>query len=137
MASGYCNHCQQHVLAKREDINILLAIILAIFTAIIGLLIYMSIWKSKPENRCVHCNSIISPPTEAGIPSSESQFSYDNPIIPENPYTNIYIDESIEEGESEEEGSEVMTRGRSEFCSLCGEKIELGVRFCPSCGNKI
>ena len=55
MISGYCGHCQQQVSAKREEIDICLAIILAIFTVGIGLAIYLAIWHSKPINRCVHC----------------------------------------------------------------------------------
>jgi hypothetical protein len=51
MEKGYCPKCAKEVYMKREEIDICLCIILAIFTAGIGLLIYMVIYLDKKENR--------------------------------------------------------------------------------------
>ena len=58
--TGYCPRCQQNVLLKREEIDTCLAIILLIFTAGIGLLIYLAIYYSKAEDRCIHCGAKIT-----------------------------------------------------------------------------
>ncbi len=133
MVSSYCSHCQQQVLVKREDKDICLAIILAIFTAGIGLAIYLAIWYRKPINRCVHCNSITSPFVDTQIPNSGGHYPYQDDMIYEiKPFNNPFVEKSIEK---DEKGK--IKEERPQFCSLCGEKIELGLRFCPLCGNKI
>jgi DNA-directed RNA polymerase subunit RPC12/RpoP len=107
---AYCPHCQQNVLLTRREINVPLAILLAIFTGGIGLLIYLAIYYNRPEDRCVHCRTQI-----ASVVSRESnQLSYESKNI-----------EHIQ-------GERVF------YCSFCGEKlVEKGIKFCPNCGSKI
>lgn len=115
---GFCNRCNQQVLLRRKEIDTCLAVILLIFTAGIGLLIYLALYYSKPEDRCIHCGTQItrypvrSPYTESRPQFEETQF--------------------IIQGEQPQEILEPTTK----FCPLCGEKIEYGTRFCPNCGNK-
>ena len=109
---GYCPHCQQNVLLTRGEIDACLAIILLIFTAGIGLIIYLAIYYSKPEDRCVHCGTQVS----SIIRQSSNQ-------IQPNRYSQTF--EQIE-GE------------RGYYCSFCGEKLgESGLKYCPNCGSKI
>ncbi|UCC20740.1 MAG: zinc-ribbon domain-containing protein [Promethearchaeota archaeon] len=117
--TGWCPRCQQNVLLKREEIDTCLAIILLIFTAGIGLIIYYAIYHSRPENRCVHCGGIIttqqqSPYTYQSSPQIQ-QSSYSAPV-------NI---------------SEEVTGARPNFCALCGEKLDVGAKFCQNCGSQI
>ena len=115
---GYCAHCKQNVLLKREDIDICLAIILLLFTAGIGLVIYLIIYYSKPLNRCVHCNSIAGPP----LSELDSSKRLENQEIlnsePSSP--NSHIKESIR------------------YCAYCGEPIKsVNTQYCAHCGTKI
>ena len=118
--TGYCNRCNQNVLLKREEIDTCLAIILLIFTAGIGLLIYLAIYYSKAEDRCIHCgNKVI--PFQTQIPySSQPQTQ----IQPPSYSTSVNV-------------SEEVTGARANFCALCGEKLDPGIRFCPNCGSQI
>jgi hypothetical protein len=115
---GYCNHCKQNVLLKREDIDICLVIILLIFTAGIGLVIYLIIYYSKPLNRCVHCNSIVGP---ALSELSSSKISNPQEILdPKSFFVNSQNNESIK------------------FCAYCGEPIKsVSTQYCAHCGTKI
>ncbi len=117
---GWCPRCQQNVLLKREDIDTCLAIILLIFTAGIGLLIYLAWYYSRPEQNCVHCGYKItalqtpSPYTYHTQPQIQ-QPSYSAPL----------------------NTSEEITGSRPNFCSLCGEKLDPGISYCPNCGSQI
>lgn len=118
--SGYCPRCQQNVLLTREEIDTCLAIVLLIFTAGIGLIIYLAIYYSKPEEYCVHCNTKVTAfhtptPHTYQTQAQIQQPSYTTPV----------------------QGSEDKTGERPNFCALCGEKLEIGVRFCPNCGSQI
>ena len=72
---GYCEHCKQNVLLSRQDIDTCLAIILLLFTAGIGLIIYLIIYYSRPKNRCVHCGTEVVTFLEQQTPSPK-QISY-------------------------------------------------------------
>ena len=116
--TGWCPRCQQNVLLKREEIDTCLAIILLIFTAGIGLIIYLAIYYSKAEDRCIHCSSKITAlQTESPYTSQPQiqQSSYSTPA-------NI---------------SEEVTGVKPNFCALCGEKLDMGIKFCPNCGSQI
>ena len=54
----FCPKCKKEVQTKREDIDWFLLIILAIFTAGFGVLIYLYFYFKKVENHCVWCESI-------------------------------------------------------------------------------
>jgi hypothetical protein len=128
--TGYCPHCQQNVLLTREDIDICLAIILLIFTAGIGLIIYLTIYYSRPEDKCVHCRTRVSPiqtQPVGQIPHQDQAQPY--PYTYQTQPTQGYTASSSVEGIREEEPL---------FCVYCGEKLKVkGIKFCPNCGNKI
>ena len=121
--TGYCYHCKQQVLLKREDIDICLAIILLIFTAGIGLLIYIAIYYGKEENRCVHCGSTCSqtfePPTSQVTPQVSPRPQYQDRSLP--------VQDVVEN-----------KTGNVNFCPFCGDSFDqVGVKFCPNCGSKV
>ncbi len=114
--TGWCSRCQQNVLLKREEIDTCLAIILLIFTAGIGLIIYLAIYYRKAEDRCIHCSAKITAPQTQSPYTSQPQIqqsSYSTPA-------------SI---------SEEVTGAKPNFCALCGEKLDMGIKFCPNCGS--
>jgi len=116
--TGYCPRCQQNVLLIREEIDTCLAIVLLIFTAGIGLLIYLAIYYSKPEEYCVHCRTRITA-FQTSIPYTQQ------PQIQQTSYTtpgNI---------------TEQFTGEKYNFCALCGEKLDIGAKFCQNCGSQI
>jgi hypothetical protein len=82
---GFCSHCNQKVLLKRQDIDVCLAIILLIFTAGIGLLIYLIIYYSKKENQCIHCGTIVE-----RLPFHEAQTKEQLQYTPSKEITTIY-----------------------------------------------
>ncbi|MFX1567972.1 MAG: zinc-ribbon domain-containing protein [Promethearchaeota archaeon] len=118
--TGYCPRCQQNVLLKREEIDTCLAIILLIFTAGIGLLIYLAIYYSKAEDRCIHCGARV---TSLQI-SSPYAYQTQTPIQQQSYSTPGNVSEEI-------------TGSRPNFCALCGEKLDPGIKFCPNCGSQI
>ena len=118
--TGYCPRCKQDVLLKREDIDTCLAIILLIFTAGIGLLIYLAIYYSKAEDRCIHCGAKIT------TFQTPSPYTYQTQPQPQPPLYSTPVNTSEE-----------ITGSRTNFCALCGEKLDPGIRFCPNCGSKI
>jgi len=117
---GFCKRCNQQVLLMRKEVDKCLAIILLIFTAGIGLLIYLAIYYSKPEDRCIHCGTRIAryPVQSPYYPESQTQYQISQNSTP------------IRE-------SERSIVPEVHYCPLCGEKIEFGIRFCPDCGGKI
>ncbi len=111
--TGYCPHCKQNVLLVREDINILLAIILLCFTCGIGLIIYLIIYYSQKEDRCIHCNTQIT-----SLPDQYSQTILPN----QTQYREV----------------ETISGETANYCPLCGEKLDNQTQnFCPHCGSKI
>lgn len=124
MVSKYCPNCKMNVLTVREDINICLLIILGIFTAFIGPLIYLAIYYDKEPNRCVHCKSICQP--ISNIQNDSVLYSKPSQI---NKYQEL-------ETNTENNGK---VAAESKFCSNCGVKIgeREGLKFCAFCGTKI
>lgn len=118
--TGFCLRCNQNVLLTRKDFDTCLAIILLIFTAGIGLIIYLAIYYSKREDRCVHCG------TQITISQSQKSYSYHSQIQTQSTL-------SPTSGNTSEEIKGALPN----FCPLCGEKLESGTKFCPNCGSKI
>ena len=116
---GFCPRCNQQVLLTRKDIDVCLAIVLLIFTAGIGLLIYLAIYYSKVEDRCRLCGTQITRDTTQSlyIPS-QNQFQTSQNSIPL------------------EESKESLVK-EVKYCAFCGEKIAFLDRFCPNCGSKV
>ncbi|MFX1572223.1 MAG: hypothetical protein ACFFB0_05705 [Promethearchaeota archaeon] len=120
--TGFCPRCNQYVLLTRERIDTCLAIILLIFTAGIGLIIYLIWYYSKAEDTCVHCGTKIT------VSQPQSQFAYQSqPQNLQGPYS---AQAPIEE-------TEKVTGDITNYCALCGEKLETGVKYCPNCGGKV
>ncbi|MFW9988514.1 MAG: zinc-ribbon domain-containing protein [Candidatus Odinarchaeota archaeon] len=116
--TGWCPRCQQNVLLKREEIDTCLAIILLIFTAGIGLIIYLAIYYRRAEDRCIHCSTKITT------------------LQPQSPYrSQPQIQQSPNSASANI--SEKITGASPNYCPLCGEKLEIGISFCPNCGSKI
>jgi len=127
---GYCPHCKMNVLLTREDIDICLAIILLIFTAGIGLIIYLVIYYSRVEDKCVHCGTRITALQTQPV----SQISYQQQAQ-QNPYT--YQTQPTQEYTTTS-GVEEFKGESPFFCTFCGEKLEVeGIKFCPNCGSKV
>ena len=120
MNTMYCEKCQSYVLTKREDLDIGVVILLFIFTAGLGVLIYLMIYYDKETNRCIHCNSICNPMI--------LEYQKDKRIPPV------------------EEKSEKMLNyislntieNKSKFCYNCGTELDKREgRFCPFCGVNV
>lgn len=111
---GFCNRCNQQVFLTRKDFDVCLAIVLAMFTFGIGLLIYLAIYYRKPEDRCTICGS---QDTASQVPAyqatTQPQF--------QNSKQSIQVEERVEE----------------KFCSYCGDKLKLMSKFCENCGSKV
>ncbi len=124
MASKYCPNCKMNVLTVREDIDMCLLIILFIFTAGIGILIYLAIYYDKEPNRCVHCKSICHPISNI----------HNDSVLNLKPSQNNNYQEAGKYVENNEQAV-----GESKFCSNCGVKIgeREGLKFCAFCGTKI
>ncbi|MFX1375398.1 MAG: zinc-ribbon domain-containing protein [Promethearchaeota archaeon] len=116
---GFCPRCNHQVLLKRKDFDTCLAIILLIFT-VIGFFIYLAVYYHRKEDRCAHCGTLIA--------TSQSQKSYTYQPQIQTRSSGSTAPEYI----SEEIKGEIP-----HFCPLCGEELEMGIKFCPNCGSKI
>ena len=112
--TGYCPRCRQEVLLTREEINWGVAILLLCFTGGIGLIIYLIIYYSKPQDRCIHCNTRIL--------SKAPQYS-----------------QAIETNATQpKQKLENLENNNPKYCPFCGEQLESSnVRFCSNCGTKV
>ena len=116
---GYCEHCKQNVLLTRQDIDMCLAIILLIFTAGIGLIIYLLIYYSKPKNRCVHCGTVVTTSVQSESHAPQ-QLTY------------------TQQPKQEALPVEIIEGEKASYCPLCGAQLDdRDQSFCPSCGSKI
>ena len=126
---GFCSRCKQNVILKREEIDYCLLFTLLFFT-IIGGIIYYYIYSKKPANLCAHCNSRV-------VPIGQTQPSFSNSPEPTNNYESSpdisiqpeYQHLSIQDTKNEKK--------KHLYCEFCGEKNDLGARFCPNCGIKL
>lgn len=119
----YCPNCQAEVYTKREDIDWFLLVILAIFTAGFGVLIYLAIYFDKPENRCVHCNTICV----ASHEYKTYKAAINHNASPEYPVNQ-------KSGLMEQKPVETIQMGK--YCPSCGAKLDerIKVNFCAYCG---
>jgi ribosomal protein S27AE len=118
MVEGYCSVCQKMVVGKREDFNIILGIILLCFCCI-GFIVYLILYFTRPEDRCPYCKSIIRPPisVQQGAPPTQIQYQPQGSPIPIQTQQEVI--------------------SKQNFCSNCGSKLELAVRYCPKCGYEV
>ncbi|TFG18456.1 MAG: hypothetical protein EU531_00420 [Promethearchaeota archaeon] len=120
MSNMYCEKCQANVLTKREDLDIGIIIILFIFTAGLGVLIYLVVYYEKKSNRCIHCNSICKP------------------MLLE--YQNEQNLASVEETSKKMQNYVYVTKIEEnvKFCYNCGTELDARERkFCPFCGVNV
>ncbi|MFX1378067.1 MAG: hypothetical protein ACFFA4_03150 [Promethearchaeota archaeon] len=120
----YCPTCNMNVYTKPNDFNIGLAIILAIFTGGIGLLIYVAIYLDKSQKpRCIHCNSICYSQKE----DKESISKYQ-------------IIDAINQPQSKEiSRKQQQIEEKPLFCFNCGSELDnsANAKFCALCGTSI
>ena len=132
--TGFCPNCKQNVLLVREEINWPLAIILLCFTGGIGLIIYLIIYYSKTEDRCIHCRSQIT-----AIQAPYAQPAQQIAQNVQNPYH--FQTETQKQQKSEykiRESVEGVKTIKLNFCPFCGESLEnKDAKFCPHCGTKV
>ena len=121
---GYCPICKQNVMLVREAINWPLIIILLIFTAGIGLIIYLIIYYNKPESRCIHCH------TQILLKSNNSAQS------------STYVQAENQKTRHSDINAEVKAKtddtSNNKYCSYCGEpQLNELAKFCPHCGSRV
>jgi len=123
MQMGYCPNCKKNVMMVRADINVPLIIILAIFTAGFGVLVYFLFYVSNEPNRCIHCKSICQPLLLTNNSSSQPQ------LISSTTQNQQLSVNTIQKARSSQE--QVI------FCPNCG--VHLGersdVKYCAFCGT--
>ncbi len=116
----YCEKCQTNVLTKREDLDIGIIILLFIFTAGVGIMIYLIVYCDKQPNRCIHCNSICKPI----LLESQNDKSVIQVEDNCNKMQNYVLINSINE--------------KYKFCYNCGTKLDERERkFCHFCGINV
>lgn len=120
----YCPKCNMNVYTKKNEFNIGLAIILAIFTGGIGLLIYLAIYLDRDHKpRCIHCGSICYEKKE------ETQEISNYQVISTSNYSQgqklILESQKLKE--------------RPKFCYNCGTELneDENAKFCALCGSAI
>ena len=121
---GYCPICKQNVLLVREALNWPLMIILLIFTAGIGLIIFLIIYYNKPESRCIHCHTQISLKSDINVQSS------------------TYVQDEHQKTHLSDSNSEIKVKAdetlNRKYCSYCGEpQLNELAKFCPHCGTRV
>lgn len=116
----YCSNCRKEVATKREEINVALVILLAIFTGGLGLIIYFIIWSNKDKNRCVHSRTICQ------YRSSEQLSTEHYQVV------NNY-------GQQQQLSLMEVRQDHANFCPVCGTEVgeRQQINFCAYCGSKI
>lgn len=113
-----------NVYTKPNNFNIGLAIILAIFTGGIGLLIYVAIYLDKSQKpRCIHCDSICYGQKK------------DNESI-----SKFQINDAVNQPQIEEISKvEQQIKEKPLFCYNCGSELDnsANAKFCALCGTSI
>jgi hypothetical protein len=118
---AYCPNCKQNVLLVREDINWPLAIILLCFTVGIGLVIYLIIYYSQVEDRCIHCHTQVIAKTAQYAPSPVL-----NTPSSQNPY------------QTANQNYQHSVKTKILYCPFCGEPLrDNKAQFCSNCGSKV
>jgi hypothetical protein len=112
---GFCPKCQEEVFLKRNELDICLLIILTLFTAGIGTIIYLIIYYSDEPKRCVKCNSICLP------------------LSPQNRPKKIMVNNN-------NDGTKNLHHKTINYCPECGVKLGNSsnqANFCPFCGSNL
>ncbi|MHA1725703.1 MAG: hypothetical protein ACTSXH_12865 [Promethearchaeota archaeon] len=131
--TGYCPHCKQNVLLVREKMDICLLVILSIFTIGFGLIIYLIYYYSKPENRCIHCYSIVELPNIARTTEESREKLPYQESKPEMSLYQSYTPPELERNVILNEHSTSNIR----YCPFCGGEIKSDHKYCPNCASKL
>mgnify|MGYP003565619368 CR=1 FL=1 len=121
MSMMYCPKCEQKVYTKQMPFNVGVAIILAIFTGGIGLLIYVAIYLDREKNpRCIHCNSVC----------------YEQ-VKEINEISNYQTVSTSHQMQNQQLVVETKVENNSKFCYNCGVILNQReeAKFCPLCGT--
>jgi len=108
--TGNCLSCNQQVLLTRKRFNTCLAIVLLLFTGI-GFFIYLAVYYSNKKDRCAQCGT---------------QITFFPPQI-----SSSYQSQQLDNKPQEIKGA------IQNYCALCGEQLETGIKICPNCGAAI
>ena len=111
---GFCPHCKQNVLLRREPIDTELAIILFCCSCGIGFFIYLLIYLSKKQDRCIHCTSRVT------------SFAYEQ------------VQTHGQELPPPKTQIETIESKHAKYCPFCGDQLDsVAQNYCPSCGSKV
>ena len=117
----YCPNCNKNVTTTREDIDIGLAIFLLCCTMGVGFFIYLIVYFSQPETRCIFCSSQTLQPTFGGTSQTTPQFS----------------EEKVVKQTVREPVAEKGSTSSRKYCPLCGTGFTEGQQFCENCGGDL
>lgn len=125
MERGYCPHCEAIVQATRKSLDVALIILLAIFTAGIGVLIYLVIFYSNNDkNLCKECNSTLQTvPKHYDVSSQGALASKPNPYKLSS--------------ETDTSKTEEVKSKKTEYCPYCGISVAPTNEQCPNCNCKL
>ncbi|MHA2010297.1 MAG: hypothetical protein ACXABO_20910 [Promethearchaeota archaeon] len=125
MTLMYCKKCNANVLVREEDFNIVLAVILAIFTGGLGLLIYVAIYLEK-RRKCVHCNTVCKVEVKE--------------VINDQPQTSYQVISTSHQSQNPKSmvQTQLLVEG-TKFCYSCGTELDQSedAKFCRFCGTNI
>ena len=117
-SNSYCPNCKKVVRTTRGEIDVGLAILLFCCTGGIGFVIYLIIYFSKPEDRCVFC----SQPTEPYSGQKETQNEQNLYGQPQPGTSSTPVDSPKED---------------LNYCPNCGAKIDPSAKYCEFCGTEL
>ncbi|MBD3196016.1 MAG: hypothetical protein GF317_13240 [Candidatus Lokiarchaeota archaeon] len=133
--TGYCQKCGQRVLLTRRSLDWGLAIILLIFTAGVGLIIYIIHYYTQPENICIHCGALIEN-KETNQLNDKSNINEE--IISHKSTNNNPYRFQVKDDHKKKEDILQHIKGVSfSYCSFCGERTDPNSDLCQNCGSKI
>ncbi|MBN2156544.1 MAG: zinc-ribbon domain-containing protein [Candidatus Lokiarchaeota archaeon] len=104
------------VRTTRKEIDVGLAIFLFCCTGGIGFIIYLIIYFSEPEDRCVFCGQKTIPFTGQEVTSSTNElYGQPQPSSSSSQKTNLTIN----------------------YCPNCGSKADPDAKLCEICGTEL
>lgn len=137
----YCPNCQKNVVTDREDIDVGLALFLFCCTGTIGFWIYLIVYFSRPEDRCVFCDGkteAFRPHHYQGNaipPPSGQQWQNNSYVAPPRPYKPVKSKE--QQVKIDENTGMPIDSKLKRFCPMCGAEFSPGTKFCSSCGSDL
>lgn len=118
---SYCPNCNKNVTTTREDIDIGLAIFLLCCTMGVGFFIYLLVYFSQPETRCIFCSGPTIQPKYDGTAQRTQQFPAEK-IVTQN------VREPV---------AKKGATSSKKYCPLCGTSFNEVQLFCENCGGDL